>query len=133
MTGIENTGQVIPHIPNSNELAVERTLLAHERTLLAWVRTAISMISFGFTIYKFFQETSKTPEGAERWVSPRIVGMTMISFGILALMLAHWQQQLAMRKLKKNSPDLQRSISSILSTLVLVFGLLLFLGALFRQ
>jgi putative membrane protein len=36
-------------------LAVDRTWLAHERTLMAWVRTATSMISFGFTIYKFFQ------------------------------------------------------------------------------
>ena len=41
--------------PDSTELAVDRTWLAHERTLMAWVRTATSMISFGFTIYKFFQ------------------------------------------------------------------------------
>ena len=26
-----------------------------QRTLMAWVRTALSMISFGFTIYKFLQ------------------------------------------------------------------------------
>ena len=36
-------------------LAVDRTRLAYERTLMAWVRTATSLISFGFTIYKFFQ------------------------------------------------------------------------------
>ncbi len=36
-------------------LALDRTRLAHERTLMAWVRTAVSLISFGFTIYKFFQ------------------------------------------------------------------------------
>ena len=39
----------------STKLAVDRTRLAHERTLMAWVRTATSLISFGFTIYKFFQ------------------------------------------------------------------------------
>jgi putative membrane protein len=44
-----------PLKPDSTELAVDRTWLAHERTLMAWVRTATSMISFGFTIYKFFQ------------------------------------------------------------------------------
>ena len=36
-------------------LAVDRTRLAYERTLMAWIRTAVSMITFGFTIYKFFQ------------------------------------------------------------------------------
>jgi uncharacterized membrane protein YidH (DUF202 family) len=36
-------------------LAVDRTRLAYERTMMAWVRTATSMISFGFTIHKFFQ------------------------------------------------------------------------------
>ena len=32
---------------------MDRTRLAYERTLMAWVRTATSLISFGFTIYKF--------------------------------------------------------------------------------
>jgi hypothetical protein len=39
----------------STLLATDRTRLAHDRTLMAWVRTATSLISFGFTIYKFFQ------------------------------------------------------------------------------
>ncbi len=39
----------------STTLAVDRTRLAYERTLMAWIRTATSLITFGFTIYKFFQ------------------------------------------------------------------------------
>ena len=39
----------------AGELALKRTLLAHQRTLMAWIRTSASMISFGFTIYKFFE------------------------------------------------------------------------------
>src|SRR3989337_955177 len=39
----------------TTKLAYERTNLAHERTLMSWVRTATSLITFGFTIYKFFQ------------------------------------------------------------------------------
>jgi len=42
-------------LSTSTKLAIERTRLAHERTLMAWVRTATSLISFGFTVYKFFQ------------------------------------------------------------------------------
>ena len=44
-----------PAITDATRLAVERTRLAHERTLMAWVRTATSLISFGFTLFKFFQ------------------------------------------------------------------------------
>jgi Domain of unknown function (DUF202) len=42
-------------LPDATRLAVDRTRLAADRTLLAWIRTATSLISFGFTIYKFFQ------------------------------------------------------------------------------
>ncbi len=41
------------------DLAVARTLLALDRTLMAWVRTATSLISFGFTIYKIFQQLAQ--------------------------------------------------------------------------
>jgi putative membrane protein len=36
-------------------LAYDRTRLACERTMLACVRTATALISFGFSIYSFFQ------------------------------------------------------------------------------
>ena len=39
----------------STRLSYERTMLSHDRTLMSWVRTATSLITFGFTIYKFFQ------------------------------------------------------------------------------
>jgi uncharacterized membrane protein YidH (DUF202 family) len=51
------------HVPvkvdASTQLAAERTRLAYERTLMAWVRTGTSLITFGFTIYKFFEEFRK--------------------------------------------------------------------------
>jgi putative membrane protein len=119
--------------PSNTELAFERTLLAHERTLMAWIRTSISMISFGFTIYKIFEERSKTPEGQNSLLTPRVVGMIMISFGLLALLLAQIQHTIAIRKIKKNYPAIQSSLSSILSVMVLIFGLVLFLAAVFRQ
>ena len=115
---------------SNTDLAFERTVLAYERTLMAWVRTAVSMISFGFTIYKFFNELKGEDQ---RIFTPRIVGMTMILFGLLSLLLAQVQHSTAIRKLRRDYPAIQRSISSILSFLVLAFGLALFMGALFRQ
>jgi putative membrane protein len=126
---ISNSG----HVPDRNELEMERNFLAHERTLRSWLRTSISLISFGFTIYKFFQEATETQADKERMLSPRIVGMIMILFGLLALLLAQMQRQMAVKKIREAYPDMQKSISSLISVLVLVFGLTLFLGALFRQ
>jgi len=91
------------------------------------------MISFGFTIYKFFEELRKTPEGEHQLLTPRIVGMIMMSFGLLSLLLAQVQHQIAVKKMKQGYPGIQRSLSSVMTVLVLMFGLVLFLGALFRQ
>ncbi|MDD4650564.1 MAG: DUF202 domain-containing protein [Desulfoplanes sp.] len=40
-------------LPDHNELAVMRTLMASERTFLAWCRTAMALIGFGFILEKF--------------------------------------------------------------------------------
>ncbi len=118
---------------SNTDLAFERTMLAYERTLMAWVRTAVSLISFGFTLYKFFEEWRKTEQPVQSFFTPRIVGMIMILFGLLGLLFAEIQHQRAIKKLKLDYPKAQRSLSSVLAILILVFGLALFLGALFRQ
>jgi putative membrane protein len=115
---------------NSNDLAFERTLLAENRTLMAWVRTAISLISFGFTIYKFFQETGGP---THHFFTPRKVGMIMIIFGLLALIWGLMDHRDTLKKLRKSYPDIQRSRATILAILVLLFGVVMFLGVLFRQ
>jgi putative membrane protein len=115
------------------DLALERTSLAYERTLMAWIRTAVSMISFGFTIYKFFQEMNKVENEPPRLLSPRVVGMMMIGFGFLGLLFAEIQHLQAIKRLKQYHPDMPKSLSSVLAILILIFGLLLFLAALFRQ
>ena len=124
--------EVKPTLSNT-DLAFERTVLAYERTLMAWIRTAMSLISFGFTIYKFFQEWRKTEQPVQTIFTPRIVGMIMILFGLIGLLFASIQHYTAIRKLKKEYPTIQRSLSSVLAILILMFGLALFLAALFRQ
>jgi len=49
------TGAKVTSGIDQMNLALERTFLAHERTLMAWVRTAASLITFGFTLFKFFE------------------------------------------------------------------------------
>ncbi len=42
-------------IDTATKLAYQRTRLAQDNAVLAWIRTATSLITFGFTVYKFFQ------------------------------------------------------------------------------
>jgi putative membrane protein len=108
------------------------TILAENRTLMAWIRTAISLIS-GFTIYKFFEETIKTATGSERIVTPRIAGMILIVFGLLSLLWGLSEYNSGFKLLKKGYPEAEKSRTSLLGILILLFGLALFLAALFRE
>lgn len=120
-------------VPDSNDLSFERTMLSHERTLMSWVRTSVSLISFGFTMYKFFDELKSTANEGNDLFTPRIAGMIMIGFGQVALILALIQHRIAVKRIRSFHPGLQRSLSSVIAFLVLVFGLILFLAAVFRQ
>ena len=74
-------------------LSIERTFLSFERTLMAWLRTSLSLISFGFTIAKFFQYLVEQRGGAivgplgPAWAS-ETVGLLMIAIGTFTMMLA---------------------------------------------
>jgi putative membrane protein len=103
---------------------MERTFLAHERTTMAWVRTAASLISFGFTIYKFFQiELKSAALGAgHRLMGPRGFALMMIGIGMVGLALASVQHHQAMKRLRAESADTPLSVSGIVAWLVLIMG-----------
>ena len=118
--------------PDSTQLALDRTWLAHERTLMAWVRTATSMISFGFTIYKFFQfEAGKGAPVTRGLLTPREFALIMVSIGLVALLLATLAHHKEVRGLADHLGK-RRSLAVIVAGLVSLFGLAVLLSALFR-
>ena len=122
---------------NAFLLAVERTRLAHERTLIAWLRTALSMISFGFTIYKFFQyEIGKgAPAATERLLSPRGFALVMIGTGLVALLMSTIQHREGMKRLRAESglATVPVSIATVVAALFSILGILAFLAVLFQE
>lgn len=118
----------------SRKLSIDRTRLAHERTMMAWVRTATSLITFGFTIYKFFQ--LETPRGAARsgaLIDPTRFALLMISIGLLSLLMAtleHWRE---LRALKAEYPDMPRSLATVLAALISILGIAALIAIIFRQ
>jgi inner membrane protein YidH len=122
----------IPENLDSTNLAIVRTWLAHERTLMAWVRTGTSMISFGFTIYKFFQfEAGKTqvPRGL---IGPRDFALVMVSIGLISLLLAVFQHRAEVRELEAHMHPKPRSLTEVVALLVSLFGLFVLITAIFH-
>ena len=114
------------------QLAFERTFLAYERTRIAWVRTALSLISFGFVIAKFFQYLRERQGETATVLSPRAIGVVMITIGLVGLILASWQERRAVKSLRERCPDLPRSVSGVMAMLIALFGVLALIGALLR-
>jgi putative membrane protein len=110
-------------IDTGTRLAVERTRLAYERTLMAWVRTATSLISFGFTVYKFFQfDVSAQPLRASAIVGPRGFALMMISIGLVALLLSTVEHRRNLKSMRAEFGSVPYSTSAIVATLVSALG-----------
>jgi putative membrane protein len=118
----------------STRLAYERTFLAHERTLMAWVRTSSSLITFGFSIYKFFQlERGMGKEFASAQViGPRHFSMILIVIGVVSLVLATVQHRRQMRLLKMEYDTIPASSAGLVAGLVSALGLAAILAVIFR-
>jgi len=119
-------------------LALDRTRLAHERTLMAWVRTAVSLISFGFTIYKFFQgmHEAERLEAAHHLFGPRGFALVMIGLGVGALLLATMQHRAEMKSLTAAYPQygpVPRSTSMVVASVVTTFGIAALILVILRQ
>ncbi|MGE5295292.1 MAG: YidH family protein [Solirubrobacterales bacterium] len=115
------------------ELAVTRTVMAADRTLMAWTRTSLTMISFGFTVYKFMQYMqeegrailARTERGAQNF------GLTLIAVGILSLLIACVQYGHLARKIDSGR-KWHFSLSLVVAGFVVAFGLLALVNAIFR-
>ena len=113
-------------------LAFEGTYLANERTQMAWVRTSLALISFGFGIAKFYEYLrEKQPEQAPL-LSPRAVGLLMITIGLVALALARLQHRRALRALRAQCPDLPVSVAGVTAGLLALLGIVALIGAVLR-
>jgi putative membrane protein len=73
-----------PVLPS--DLGEMRTIMAADRTLMAWIRTSLSMLSFGFTIYKFLDAMAEHDQLA-RSNSPQQVGLFLAGMGTAAMVL----------------------------------------------
>lgn len=119
-------------LPAATQLAIQRTQLAHDRTLLAWVRTATSLISFGFTIYKFFEAFHKKGE-SNAWLGYRTFAMLMIGTGLTCLVIAAIQNKRDAALLLREYGIRASSLALVLAALISILGILGFAAVVLRQ
>lgn len=124
-------GQLV--LDRSTELAIARTRAAYERTMMAWIRTATSLITFGFSIYKFFQIARPTDEGRGHLIGARGFAFLLVIIGLLSLVLATVENRRNIRALRAESADHHRSLAVLLAALISLLGVLALVVMISRQ
>lgn len=121
-----------------NNLAIDRTVMGADRSMMAWMRTALSLISFGFTIYKFLQATIKV-EAVEQLIikaqSPRRFGLTLIALGVISVFLGSMEYLAIINRMNKISTRKYSpfSFSFIVGMIIGLLGLVLFITILINK
>jgi putative membrane protein len=127
------TEPAAPSLDAGTRLALDRTRLAYERTMMAWVRTATSLITFGFTIYKFFQlEIKAAAPPVDHVIGPRGFALIMIGTGLIALTLSGVQHHQSLRLLKQLYGTIPRSVAGPVAALVGLLGVFALIGVILR-
>jgi putative membrane protein len=128
-TGESSPANPLPALPG--DLAAVRTILAADRTLMAWIRTSLSMLSFGFTIYKFIE--AMTERGLlEPTHSPRRVGLGLCAMGVAAIVFGTISYWMTLRDIRRVEPfRLIRSVL-VIAVILSLAGIVMFVGILIR-
>jgi len=123
-----------PELKLNDILALDRNKMAAERTLMAWIRTGLSMISFGFTIYKFLQVVQEQSTIAVlRPNAPRNVGLVLTGLGTFVVVIASVQHWSYVKNLRTDRPYRPWDLSFITACMIAILGALLFGSILIRS
>jgi len=125
-----------PDPASTQQLALSRTLMAAERTLMAWVRTSLSLMTFGFSIAKFFQYLNEQlgPTIRVHLRSPRLFGLTLILLGLGSLIIAVIEHRSFIKQLHRVEPAISVRLSTATVTAAILFGvgILMLINILYR-
>lgn len=110
-------------------------MLAADRTLLAWVRTSLSLMTFGFTIYKFFQYLEESGAAAGGWhpTGPRRFGLILVTLATVLLASQTLQYyQLLKRISLARQEKVPKTPTLVAGVAITLLGILTFLSIFLR-
>jgi putative membrane protein len=120
----EQPSQSAQRLDTATKLAFDRTRVAYERTMMAWIRTATSLITFGFSVYKFFQIEALTGRQQNRLIGPRGFAFILVSIGLFSLILATLEHRQNIRTLGAQYAGKLRSLAVLVAGLISILGYL---------
>ncbi len=119
-----------------------RTRLSVERTMMSWQRTATALIGFGFAIVQYLEHLQQIPGSRSAYLpdAPQLLGLALISCGILALVISLWQYLWTVRYLwgvefaaiAGMTKEGKQSPVVAVAILLIFIGLFAFFAVLFR-
>jgi uncharacterized membrane protein YidH (DUF202 family) len=116
-------------------MSFQRTRMSADRTLMSVMRTSLSLISFGFTIFQFFQKMQDA-KVLEHTHASRNFGMALVILGIAMLgvgIVYHLQFMVGLRKTRHAMTDeglihgesvFPPSLTLITAVLLLIVGVM---------
>ena len=110
--------------------------------MMSWQRTAVALIGFGFAIVQYFNRLQQVPGVRPAYLptAPEYLGLSLISCGILALVISLWQYRWTVRYLWGGSfapiagmtkEGMQSPVMAV-AILLIFIGLFAFFAVLFR-
>lgn len=101
--------------------------------MMAWVRTSTSLISFGFSIHKFFQFRVEQgqPPPVSRVLGPGEFGGVMVLTGLIALAIASWDHRRSMNSLRALYGPMPHSAAAAIGVLMFLLGVTALLAMVF--
>lgn len=80
--------------------ALVRTAMSSEQSLMSWIRTSVSFYTFGFAITQFFYYLADRKEAVELSAGPRLLGLALVTVGILAILIGSIEHVLRIKMLR---------------------------------
>lgn len=91
------------------------------------------MITFGFSIYKFFQIEAPARGTTQHLVGPREFAFALVAIGLISLVLATLEFRQNIRALDAEYGGKPRSLAVVMAALISLLGILALIVMIFRQ
>ena len=100
-----------------------------------WIRTGVSLISFGFSIYKFFQNQEQGFKGAfkEGFIRQRGFGASMVPIPLGVVTIAGAQHIRDLKSLRKAGIESPPSLAVAVGAAVALLGFMALIAVTFQE
>jgi putative membrane protein len=129
----EQISQRAPSRDDPTSIAFETMRASYERIMMAWISTATSLITFGFSIYKFFQLEAPGAGPKNRLIGPREFAFALVSIGLFSLLLATVEHRQSVRALAAQYGAKRYSLAGVVAGLITILGICALLAMIFSQ